>query len=80
MNDKADTKVSQGQFKQDIVRCCAQRRNQHKTENIKMFPTAAVNMSPILKITFNNIVYSYFPMSIITGTFMKHSLRDAFNV
>ena len=33
MNDKADTKVSQGQFKQDIVRCCAQRRNQHKTEN-----------------------------------------------
>ena len=45
-----------------------------------MFPTAAVNMSPILKITFNNIVYSYFPMSIITGTFMKHSLRDAFNV
>ena len=51
-----------------------------KLKMIKMFPTAAVNMSPILKITFNNIVYSYFPMSIITGTFMKHSLRDAFNV
>ena len=44
-----------------------------------MFPTAAVNVSPILKITFNNIAYSYFPISIVTGTSMEHSLLDAFS-